>query len=109
MADVDLPEGAEVKRLEYRPGDRIVIKVDHELDDYAKDMLLQDVAAAFGEDAPVLILEAGMDIGVVGPEAGGTQKVHVEFSGGDADLFVRTLRQYIRRNGGSAQTVLGSG
>jgi hypothetical protein len=68
VADVDLPEGAEVKRLEYRPGDRIVIKVDHELDDYSKAMLLRDVADAFGEDVPVLVLTPGMDIMVIGPE-----------------------------------------
>lgn len=78
MADVflgpvgDDPLSAEVKRLAIRPGDRIVIRVGRILNDQEMDTLAASVISAF-KDAdyrpPVLVLEDGMGIGLIGPEA----------------------------------------
>lgn len=68
---MDLPGVAEVRRIDLRPGDRLVITLAHELDDQEFDKLRQDVRAAFGEAIPVVVLSPGMDLTVIGPENGG--------------------------------------
>jgi hypothetical protein len=104
-----LPEITEIRRLTVRPGDRLVVSLECEPTDDEVDELSRRLPAVLGTDVPIVILPPSMDITVIGAEADGTQKVRVDLSGaGDADALVRTLRQYIRRNGGSAQAVLGS-
>lgn len=69
----DDPQSTEVKRLAIRPGDVIVIKLDHFLDDQEFDTLASNFRHVFdGEDyiPKVLILEPGAEIGVIGPEDG---------------------------------------
>lgn len=69
----DDPLNAEVKRLVIRPGDRLVIKVDHYITDDEWESIKASVERAFdGADyvPKVLILEAGMEIGVIGPAEG---------------------------------------
>lgn len=68
----DDPQAVEVRRLAIRPGDRLVLKVDHELFDGDAEHIEAALARAFegsGYVPPVLILEIGMEIGVIGPEA----------------------------------------
>lgn len=68
----DDPQGIEVKRLGIRPGDRLVVKVGQNLNDEEFAFLEASFARAFEKDdykPPVLVLEGGMEIGVIGPEA----------------------------------------
>jgi hypothetical protein len=65
----ELPEIAEVHRLEIRPGDRIVVHVDRtELSQVeAADIQLR-VQAALHTLTPVLVLPKEWELGVIGPE-----------------------------------------
>lgn len=62
---------AEVRRLVMRPGDRLVVKLDHCPDDEEAGRLVRDLRAALGDDVPVLILDPGADLEVISPEPGG--------------------------------------
>ena len=69
----DDPQTAEVKRLSIRPGDRLVVKLDHEASDDEADRIKASVKQAFastGYVPPVLLLGPGAEIGVIGPEPG---------------------------------------
>ena len=67
-----VPEVSEVRRLVLRPGDRLVVKLDHCLDDAGFDRLIRDVRDALGDDVRALILEPGMDLEVLSVEPGGS-------------------------------------
>lgn len=71
VPDSDDPQAVEVKRLGIRPGDRIVLKLDHEpFEEECRDIESR-LAAAFegsGYVPPVLILSPGAEIGVIGPD-----------------------------------------
>lgn len=69
---MDLPEIAEVKRLVLRPGDRLVLRLDRDLDDQEAGMLMGRLRATLGEDVPVLVLGPGADIEVLGTEPDGS-------------------------------------
>lgn len=65
-----VPEVAEVRRLVLRPGDKLVLKVDHLLRQEEADRLIRRLRANLG-DVPVLLMEPGYDLEVISPEAGG--------------------------------------
>jgi hypothetical protein len=70
----DDPQGTEVRRLGIRPGDVLVVKLDHFADEAEAEHIKQSVAGAFkgsGYTPPVLVVEIGAEIGVIGPEADG--------------------------------------
>lgn len=62
---MDLPEITEVKRLEIRPGDRLVVRLDREPDDAEFDHLCGRLRALLG-DVPVVILGPDADLEVIG-------------------------------------------
>jgi hypothetical protein len=68
---VDLPEVTEAKRLELRPGDRLVVRLDHEPDVQEADEIAGMVRAILKTDMPVLVCGPGMDVEVIGPDPGG--------------------------------------
>lgn len=65
----DLPEVAKVERLTLRPGDRLVLTVDHQLDDYEFRNLTEQArewARDLGlPEGGVIILEAGLSLQVL--------------------------------------------
>jgi hypothetical protein len=70
----DDPQSAEVKRLAVRPGDRIVVRLDHEPSDAEWEGITRALRKAFEGleyTPPVIVLGPGMEIGVIGPEADG--------------------------------------
>ena len=70
----DDPQSVEVKRLSIRPGDRLVVKLDHEPSDYEADWIKTSVGEAFASSGyipPVLLLGPDTEIGVIGTEADG--------------------------------------
>lgn len=70
----DDPQSVEVKRLLIRPGDRLVVKLDHEASDDEAEWIKASVGQAFASSGyipPVLLLGPGAEIGVIGPEADG--------------------------------------
>lgn len=103
----DDPQSTEVKRLAIRPGDLLVLKVDHYLDDEAVDDLHVRLLEALGPDVKVLVLEPGAEIGVIGPDADGedvkSPEPTVQLSGGSpGDEFFRWLKAEVRRRGGAS-------
>jgi hypothetical protein len=65
-------EIGDIRRVEVRPGDRLVVRLDCPVDDAEFDMLLARLREAFGPGVPILLLEPGIDITVIGrPEADG--------------------------------------
>lgn len=66
-----VPEVAEVRRLVLRPGERLVLKLDHCPDDAEADDLMASLHRALGDDVKVLILEPGMDLEVLSVEPAG--------------------------------------
>ena len=64
----DKIEIADIRRLEIRPGDRIVMKVESRLssDDAAR---IRELWERFAGDTPVLILGAGMSLDVLSEAA----------------------------------------
>jgi hypothetical protein len=65
----DDPQSVEVQRLGIRPGDVLVLRLDYELSSVAEaNEIKARVAGVFGWPVPVLILERGVDIGVIGPD-----------------------------------------
>lgn len=67
----DDPQSAEVKRLGIRPGDRLVIRLDHDVCDEEAEAIRAAVCQSFEDSGyipPVLILGIGMEIGVIGPD-----------------------------------------
>jgi len=105
------PLSAEVARLAIRPGDFLVLKFDRNLFPDEPDEIEAAVARVFRDadyKPKVLILEAGAEIGVIGPEeAGGEpaapQALTLQFDGSSGDEFIRWLRETIRRRGGPGQ------
>lgn len=93
-----LPEITEAKRLALRPGDSLAVRLDREPSDYDADRISQQVSAITG--VPVIVLGPRMDIEVVRPDPSPTPAV-------DLDALVAFLRDYIRKSGGSVQSVLG--
>lgn len=70
----DDPQSVEIKRLSIRPGDRLVVKLDHEASEDEAEQIKVSVVRAFASSGcipPVLILGPGTEIGVIGPEADG--------------------------------------
>jgi hypothetical protein len=69
----DDPQSVEVKRLAIRPGDYLVIRVSgYLLSEAEADEIKANVHLTFkksGYVPPVLLLEGGTEIGVIGPEA----------------------------------------
>jgi hypothetical protein len=61
-----LPEIAEIKRVTVHPGDRLVVHLDHPVDDAEFERLKREFRKFFGEDVPVLLVEPGIDITVLG-------------------------------------------
>lgn len=67
MSDQEIRYLGEVQRLEMKPGDVLVLKVDNFLTVDAKSHIRDVLKAAIGETgAKALILERGMEIGVLG-------------------------------------------
>lgn len=65
------PEGeirfiGDLQRLELKPGDILVLKVDFKLSDSARNALYREIRAAF-PDHRILILDTGIDMGVLSP------------------------------------------
>lgn len=70
----DDQQATEVKRLGIRPGDVLVVKLDFFVDEETAEHIKRSVAGAFKDSGyipPILLLESGADIGVIGTEAGG--------------------------------------
>ena len=67
----DLPEVAKVERLTLRAGDRLVVTVDHPMDEYEFHALTERLRAWLRSagvteiDGRVLILEAGVSLQVL--------------------------------------------
>lgn len=95
---MDIPEIADARRLRLRPGDVLALRLDCELYEGDADEIRARVREVFGWPVPVMILEPGAEIGVIGP-AGDPES--------DAEALIGALRQYIRSHGGSVQSVLG--
>ena len=64
----DDPQSAEVKRLEIRPGDRLVVKIDREVSPGEFDSIARSLRKTFGPDVPIFLSEPGIDIKVIGPD-----------------------------------------
>lgn len=60
-----IPEVAEVRRLVIRPGDKLVLRLDHLVDESQWENLVRRLRAALGDDVPVLVLEPGADLEVI--------------------------------------------
>lgn len=60
-----LPEITEVKRLAIKPGDRLIVRLDHEPSQYEAHEMLSRLHALLGADVPVIVLAPGMDIEVL--------------------------------------------
>lgn len=60
----------EIRRLVFRPGDRLVLKLDHRPNDAEAESLIRDLKDALGDLGlkKVLILEPGMDLEVLSAE-----------------------------------------
>ena len=68
-----VPEITEVRRLVVHPGDRLVMHVDHCLDDAQADDLVRRLHGVLGDSGvQVLILEPGEDLEVLSVEPGGS-------------------------------------
>lgn len=67
-----VPEAAEVRRLVLRPGDELVVKLDHwpHPDGEAED-IISSLRAVLGDDVPVLVLGPGIDLEVISASADG--------------------------------------
>lgn len=62
-----LPAVTNIRRYRYRPGDRIVVRVNYRLGDYEGDRVQEIVAMRLGIPDPrdVLVLDSGSDIKVL--------------------------------------------
>lgn len=72
----ELPEITEIKRLNLRPGDRLVVRLDRDPDMAEADQIKRVGQAAVGEDIPVLVCPPWADLEVLGAEAGDTEAVN---------------------------------
>ena len=61
-----LPEVTEVRRWTLRPGDRLIVRVDHRIaaGDAGRIKDMVRVSLALPGDFPVLLIEPGMDVEV---------------------------------------------
>jgi hypothetical protein len=66
-----LPEVGEVRRLHLGPGDHLVITYPVPLSQSSAIRLKERAHAVFGPDVPVLVLDCGAELAVVGPEDAG--------------------------------------
>jgi hypothetical protein len=67
-----VPEVAEVRRLVVRPGDKLVMHLDHCPNDAEAADLIDRLHRALGDDVTVLILEPGEDLDVLSLDRSGT-------------------------------------
>ena len=64
---MSLPEIGEIKRIEVRPGDRLVVRLASPADDAEFDRLLREFRKFFDPSVQILLVEPGVDITVIGP------------------------------------------
>lgn len=57
--------GRPSRRLTLRPGDILVVYVDSHLTDELYEHLLQSVRSVFGEDQKIMVIEPGVEFGVI--------------------------------------------
>jgi hypothetical protein len=62
---MEFPDVAKIERLSLRPGDRLVLSVDHLLDDAELAGLREGVRAWGLPEGSVIILEAGLSLQVL--------------------------------------------
>lgn len=90
---MDLPEITEVKRLDLRPGDRLVLRLGRTPTDTEAFEIVSRVREVVGPDVGALLLGPDEDIEVISWQP---------------DEFAKWLRAYVRTYGGWAR-VLGGG
>jgi len=95
----NLPGIAEIRRIQLRPGDRLVVQLDHQVDDEEFDRLLGDLRKAFSPDVPILLIEPGIDITVIGP-ADSKVDVDVAVSGPESGPLLKAIQAEVRKAGG---------
>ena len=110
---MDIPEIADARRLRLRPGDVLALRFECPPDEEDAEFIRARIAEIFGWPVPLMILEAGTEIAVVGPasddEAVRPVTLTLQVDGSSGDEFVRWMRRYIRRHGGGdVQKALGS-
>ena len=74
VPESDDPQAVEVRRLTVRPGDRLVIRAKNSLTEDEVAGIRRELDRAFAKcdyKPPVLVLDCGLEIGVIGPEADG--------------------------------------
>jgi hypothetical protein len=64
----ELPEITEVERLTLRPGDRLAVHVDAEIDAETAAYIQLRVQAVLGVEFPVIVLSRGFGLKVLSPE-----------------------------------------
>jgi hypothetical protein len=62
---MEFPDVAKIERLSLRPGDRLVLSVDHPLDDVELTELAEGVRGWGLPEGSVIILEAGLSLQVL--------------------------------------------
>lgn len=62
---MEFPDVTKVERLTLRPGDRLVLSVDHELDDAGWAQVLDGVRRWGLPEGSVIVLEAGLSLQVL--------------------------------------------
>jgi hypothetical protein len=67
---VELPDVAKIERLSLKPGDRLVLSVDHRLSDAEFAWLTESVRAWDLPEGSVIILEGGLSLQVLEAAAG---------------------------------------
>jgi hypothetical protein len=64
---MDIPEITDARRLRMRPGDVLAFRFDQAPTYEEAQEIRARVAEIFGWPVPIMILEAGTEIGVIGP------------------------------------------
>lgn len=57
----------DMQRLQYQPGDVFVLRTDQSLMQHQLDQLRAHLRSVIGDEAPVLVLQGGMSLGLVTP------------------------------------------